>query len=98
MILAIRNFLKDINFTDQTVCRPGIQLDFEACSINSPKTSSTRSSNLKRGAITRTQLVNNSIRIKVKQINFSADNKKCAKIRPFLELELKTLQIFLIKP
>ena len=54
MMLAILNFLKDVNFTDQTVYRPGIQLDFEVFSINSHKTSSTWSNSLKLGAITPT--------------------------------------------
>ena len=54
MILAILNFLKDVNFTDQTVGRPGIQLDFEVFLIKSHKTSSTRSNNLKIGTITPT--------------------------------------------
>ena len=51
MMLAILNFLKDVNFTDQTVCRPGIQLDFDVFSINSHKTSSTSLNNLKLDAI-----------------------------------------------
>ena len=54
MMLAILNFLKDANCTDQTVCRPGIQLNFEVFSINSHKTSYTRSNNLKLGTITPT--------------------------------------------
>ena len=80
-MLAILNFLKDVHFTDQMVCRQGIQLDFETFSINSLITSSTRSNNLKLGAITPTLLVNNSMKKKVKQNNFSADvYKECAKI------------------
>ena len=72
MMLAILNFPKDVNLTDQTICRPEIQLDFEAFSINSCKTSSTRSNNLKLGTFTLTYLGNNSINEKVKQINVSA--------------------------
>ena len=101
-MLAILNFLKDVNFTDQTFCRPGIQLDFEAFSINSRQASSARLNNLKPGTITPTQLVNNSIKKKVKQINFSADaNKKYAKIFPkfalFWTLNSKLRKYFVIK-
>ena len=53
-MLAILNFLKDVNFTDQTVCIPGIQLNFEVFSTNSHKTSTTKSNNLKLGTTTPT--------------------------------------------
>ena len=48
-MLAILALLEDVNFTDQTVCRPGIQLDYnsEVFSINSHKTSSSWSNNSK---------------------------------------------------
>ena len=54
MMLAILNFLKDVNFKDQTVCRPGIHLDFEVFLIDSPKLSFTRPNSLKHGTITPT--------------------------------------------
>ena len=50
-MLAILNVLKDVNFIDQTVCRPRIQLYFEAFSINSSKTNSARSNDFKHGII-----------------------------------------------
>ena len=53
-MLPILNFLKYVNLLDQTVCRPGIRLDFEVFSINSHKAISTRSNNLKLGTITPT--------------------------------------------
>ena len=93
-MLAILNFLKDVNFTDQTVCRPGIQLDFDVFSINSHKTSSTSLNNLKLGTITPTQLANIK---KVEEITFSPDisknMQKLVQNFPFLELELKTANI-----
>ena len=93
-MLAILNFLKNVNLTDKTICRPGIQLDFEAFSINSCKTSSTRSNKLKLGTFTSTYFDNNSINKKVKQIVSACVSKKCAKICPFLELKPKTWKMF----
>ena len=103
MMLVILNFRKDVNFIGQTVRRPGILLDFEAFSIYSLRNSSTRSNNLKLSTITPTELVNNSMKKKVKQIRFPADvTKNCTKICPrfagfFIftsKLGLKTLQKF----
>ena len=67
-MLAILNFLKDINFTDQNVCKPGIQLHFETFPINTLKTISTRSSNMKLGSFIPPYLDNNTMKKKVKQI------------------------------
>ena len=83
MMLVILNFRKDVNFIGQTVRRPGILLDFEAFSIYSLRNSSTRSNSLKLSTITPTELVNNSMKKKVKQIRFPADViKNCTKICP----------------
>ena len=41
------NFVNGVNFTDQTVCSLGIQSDFEAFSVDSRKTRSTRWNNMK---------------------------------------------------
>ena len=103
-MLVILNFRKDVNFIGQTVRGPGILLDFEAFSIYSLRNSSTRSNSLKLSTITPTELVNNSMKKKLKQIRFPADViKNCTKICPKFafffcfftsKLGLKTLQIF----
>ena len=91
-------FLKYVNFIDQTVCRPGIHLDFEVFSINSHKAISTRSNNLKLGTITPKWLINNFKKKVKKYIFFCWCQQKMCKSLPkictFLELELKNLQIF----